>query len=88
MKGYILRARFNGLVPFLPDFDVLMDLCIEFLYMYVGHVRRRRGAEGVSFNNELFGGISEVRDVTLRDVAEVLRILRNKGSPVLQEEFS
>ena len=35
-------------------------------------VRRGRGAEGVSFNNESFGGFSKlryhVRDVTLGDV--------------------
>ena len=27
-----------------------------------------RGVDGVSFNNESFGGISKVRDVTLEDV--------------------
>ena len=34
------------------------DLCVEFLYMWV---RRGTGADGVSFNNEKFGGFSEVR---------------------------
>ena len=46
-----------------------MDLCVEFLYMWV---RRGREAEGVFFNNESFGGYNEVRyhnwDVTLEDV--------------------
>ena len=40
-----------------------------FLYLWV---RRGRGAEGVSFTNESFGGFSEVRyrvrDVTLGDM--------------------
>ena len=44
----------------------MVDLCVEFLYI---KIRRGRGAESVSFNNESFGGFSEiknhVRDVTL-----------------------
>ena len=53
--------------PFLSieDFDVVVDWCVEFLYMLV---RRRRGAEGISFNIKSFGSFSEVRDVTLGDV--------------------
>ena len=47
----LVRARFNSLESFLSDgdFDVVVDMCVEFLYLWV---RRRRGAEGVSFNNE------------------------------------
>ena len=45
-------------------------MCVEFLYMWV---RRGRGAEGISFNNDSFRSFSEVRyhlrDVTLEDVA-------------------
>ena len=57
--------------PFLTigDIDVMVDLCVQFLYMCV---RRGRRAEGVSFNNESFGDFSEVkyhvRDVTLGDM--------------------
>ena len=51
-----------------------MDLCVEFLYMWV---RRGREAKGVSFNNESFGDFSEVRyhvrDMTLGDVLCVKR---------------
>ena len=69
----------------IGDFDVVVDLWVEFFYVWV---RGGSGAEGVSFNNESFGDSSEVRyhvrDVTLGDV--VFRILRNRGSPVLQEE--
>ena len=68
----------------------MVDLCVEFLYLLV---RRGRGAEtGVSFNNESFSSFSEVRyhvrDVTLGDMVLCgdVRILQNKGSPVLQEE--
>ena len=47
----------------------MTDLCVEFLYLLVS---RERGADGVSFSNELFGGFTEVsehvRDVTLGDV--------------------
>ena len=47
----------------------MTDLCVEFLYLLVS---RRRGADGVSFSNKLFGGFIEVRyhvrDVTLGDV--------------------
>ena len=53
----------------IGDFDVVVDLLVEFLYLWV---RRGRGVEGVSFNNESFGDFSEVRyhvrDVTLGDV--------------------
>ena len=46
-----------------------MDLCVEFLYMWI---KGGRGAESASFDNESFGGFSEVRyhvrDVTLGDV--------------------
>ena len=53
----------------IGDFDVVVALCVEFLYSWV---RRGREAEGVSFNNESFSGFSEVRchvrDVTLGDV--------------------
>ena len=49
----------------LGVFDVV-DLCVEFLYMWI---RKGRGAEGISFNKESFGGFSEVkyhvRDATL-----------------------
>ena len=57
--------------PFLSIgvFDVAVDLCVEFLYMWV---REGRGAEGVSFNNDSFGDFSEVRfhvrNVTLGNV--------------------
>ena len=47
------------------DFDVMVDLCVEFLYLWV---RRGRGAEVISFNNELFDGFSEVR-YHIRDVS-------------------
>ena len=66
-----MRARFNGLGLFLSigDFDAVVDLCFQFLYLWV---RSGRGAEGVSFNNESLGSFSEVRyhvrDVTLGDV--------------------
>ena len=33
---------------FIEDFDVVVDLCVEFLYMWV---RKGKGAEVVSFNN-------------------------------------
>ena len=50
-------------------FDVVVDLCVEFLYMWV---RGGRRTENVYFNNELFGDFSDVRyhvrDVTLWDV--------------------
>ena len=57
--------------PFLSigDFDVVVDLCVEFLYLWD---RMRRGEEDVSFNNESFGGFSviryHVRNVTSRNV--------------------
>ena len=52
------------------DFDVVVDLCVEFLNLWV---RRQRGADGLYFNNnEPFGGFSEARyhvtDVTLGHV--------------------
>ena len=34
-----------------------MDLCVEFLYLLIS---RGRGADGVSSNNESFGGFSKV----------------------------
>ena len=47
----------------------MLDLCIEFLCMWV---RGGRGKESVSFKNESFGNIGEVRnhvrDVTLEEV--------------------
>ena len=47
----------------------MVDLCVEFLYIWV---RKGRGVEAVFFNNESFGDFSEVRyhvrDVTLGDV--------------------
>ena len=47
----------------------MVNLCVEFLYLWVS---RGRVVDGVSFNNEQFGGFSEVRyhvrDVTLGDV--------------------
>ena len=53
----------------IGDSDVVVEICIESLYLWL---RRGRGDEGVSFNNKSFGGFSEVRyhdrDVTLRDV--------------------
>ena len=53
----------------IRDFDVV-NLCVEFLYTC--RVRRGRRAEDVYFNNESFGGFSEVRylvrDVILGDV--------------------
>ena len=67
----------------------MVDLCVEFLCMWV---RRGRGAESVSVNNESFDGFSEFRyhvmDVTLRMwcFAEVFWIFQNRGSPVLQVE--
>ena len=69
MKGYIF-ARFNGLGPFFSIEDCnVVDLCVEFLYLWV---RRGRRAEGISFNKESFDGFREVRyhvrDVTLGDV--------------------
>ena len=80
-----MSARFKVLDPFLfiGVFDVVMDLRVEFLYLWV---RRRRGAEGFSFKNESFGDFSEVkyhvRYVTLGDM--VLcggdQDLWNKGS--------
>ena len=42
----------------------MLDSCVEFLYLWV---RRGRGAEGVSFYKESFGGFSEVR-YHVRDV--------------------
>ena len=44
--------------PFLSigDFVVVVDMCVEFMYLWV---RRGRGADGVSFNKDLFGGVSE-----------------------------
>ena len=63
--------------PFLSigDFDVVVHLRDEFLYVLV---RRGRGTKAVSFNNESFGGFSEVRyhvrdeilscDVIIRDM--------------------
>ena len=43
-----------------------MDLCVEFLVMWV---RGGRGAEGISFNNDKFGDFSgvmyHVREVTI-----------------------
>ena len=39
-------------------FEVVVGLCIEFLYLWVS---RGREADGVSFNNESFGSFSEVR---------------------------
>ena len=53
-------ARFNSLDPLLSisDFDCVVALCVEFLYLWVS---KGRGADGVSFNNESFGGFSEVR---------------------------
>ena len=71
MKGYICSTDSTGWnnICLFGDFDVVVDLCVEFLYLWV---RRGRGAEAISFNNELFGGFSEVwyhvRDVTLGDV--------------------
>ena len=49
----------NDLGPFLSivDYDVVVDLCVEFLYLWV---KRGRETEGISFNNESFGGFSEV----------------------------
>ena len=53
---------------------------------------RRRGAERVSFDNDMFGDFSEawyhVRDVPFGDVffVEDFSILWNRGSPGLQEE--
>ena len=44
--------------PFLSIgvFDVVVDLCVKFLFMWV---RRGREAESVSFNRETFGDFSE-----------------------------
>ena len=68
----------------IGDFDVHVDLCVEFYYLWV---RRGRGAARVSFNNESFGGFRgvryHVRDVTLgnvvlcRDEVSLLQALRH-----------
>ena len=52
--------------PFLSiaNFDVVADLCVEFLYMWV---RGKRGAKSVPFDNESFGDFSEVK-YHVRDV--------------------
>ena len=63
----------------------MADLCVEFMYMWV---RGGRRAKSVFFDNESFRDFDEVRNVTLRDVVFCVgvRILRNWGSPVLQED--
>ena len=69
--------------------DLLNKCLIQYL---LTRVSEGRGAESVSFDDELFGDFSEVGyhdwDVTLGDVVfcgEVM-IFRNWGSPALQEE--
>ena len=52
-----LGERVLGPFMSIADFDVVVDLCVEFSYMWV---RRGRGAERVSFNNESFGDLSVV----------------------------
>ena len=58
----------------------MVNLCVEYLW-----VSRGRLAEGVSFNNASFGELSEVI-IRMWCSAEVLRILQNKSSPVLQRD--
>ena len=47
-----------GLFLSIGVFDIVMDLCVEFLYVWV---RGGKEAESVSFNNKSFGDFSEVR---------------------------
>ena len=71
MKRYICEVKIErfGYILSIGYFYVVEDLCVEFLYLWV---RKGRGAEGISFNNESLGGFSKVRyhvrDVTLGDV--------------------
>ena len=57
--------------PFLSIgvWDVVADLCVEFVYVWV---RGGRRPDSVSFDNELFGDFNEilyhVRDLSLGDV--------------------
>ena len=65
----------------------MVELCVEFLYLWV---TRGRGAEDVSFNQESFGGFSDVRyhvrDVTLGDVVLCGGVQHLAEQQPLQEE--
>ena len=58
----------------------MVDLCTEFLYVWVGG---GRGVESVSFNHESFGDFSEVRyhvrDVTFEEFGVLRWCLRFCG---------
>ena len=53
MKGYLHLCEQDSTVWIhFCLFDIVMDLCVEFLYLWVS---RGREADSVPFNNESFG---------------------------------